>query len=123
MGNARITKVHSTHQKSGEEQSAKQNNKTYNACRLVIDVSHSCINRFRKLLVRFEKLKGLYRNFAFKTGILTVVKSSSKKAIAKHYNPNRSYYRTTFSQTSSPLPPIPVSSCMKNRFLIGLINS
>jgi transposase len=33
----------------------------YKARRRVIEVSHSWINRFRKLLVRFEKLTASYR--------------------------------------------------------------
>jgi transposase len=44
----------------GEEQSAKRGNKAYKARRWVIEASHSWINRFRKLLVRFEKLKTSY---------------------------------------------------------------
>ncbi|MDR2103743.1 MAG: transposase, partial [Treponema sp.] len=39
----------------------KKNDRTYKARRWVVEVSHSWINRFRKLLVRFEKLKTSYR--------------------------------------------------------------
>jgi transposase len=44
----------------GEEKSEKKNNREYKARRWIIEVSHSWINRFRKLLVRFEKLNSSY---------------------------------------------------------------
>ena len=40
----------------GEERQEKKNNPTYKARRYVVEVAHSWFNRFRKLLVRFEKL-------------------------------------------------------------------
>lgn len=40
----------------GEEIQEKKNNPTYKARRCVVEVAHSWFNRFRKLLVRFEKL-------------------------------------------------------------------
>lgn len=40
----------------GEEIQEKKNNPTYKARRYVVEVAHSWFNRFRKLLVRFEKL-------------------------------------------------------------------
>jgi transposase len=44
----------------GEENSEKKKNTGYKARRWIIEVSHSWINRFRKLLVRFEKLEASY---------------------------------------------------------------
>jgi transposase len=43
-----------------EESTEKANNPEYRARRWIVEVSHSWINRFRKLLVRFEKLKSSY---------------------------------------------------------------
>jgi transposase len=43
-----------------EERTEKTNTSGYRARRWVVEVSHSWINRFRKLLVRFEKLKSSY---------------------------------------------------------------
>jgi len=40
----------------GEEIQEKKNNPAYKARRYVVEVAHSWFNRFRKLLVRFEKL-------------------------------------------------------------------
>lgn len=40
----------------GEEIQEKKNNPNYKARRYVVEVAHSWFNRFRKLLVRFEKL-------------------------------------------------------------------
>jgi putative transposase len=40
----------------GEEIQEKKINPTYKARRYVVEVAHSWFNRFRKLLVRFEKL-------------------------------------------------------------------
>lgn len=40
----------------GEEIREKKNNPGYRARRWVVEVSHSWFNRFRKLLVRYEKL-------------------------------------------------------------------
>jgi putative transposase len=39
----------------GEEQREKREIPGYRACRWVVEVCHSWVNRFRKLLVRFEK--------------------------------------------------------------------
>jgi hypothetical protein len=58
MGNAHITRMH---QKPGKEQAANKNNKAYKVRPWAIDISHSWINCFSKLPVRFEKLKGLYK--------------------------------------------------------------
>jgi transposase len=44
----------------GEERAEKTHNPGYKARRWIVEVSHSWINRFRKLLVRFEKLKSSY---------------------------------------------------------------
>jgi transposase len=44
----------------GAEQLEKKNNGSSKARRWIVEVSHSWINRFRKLLVRFEKLKTSY---------------------------------------------------------------
>jgi transposase len=41
----------------GAEQLEKKNNGACKARRWIVEVSHSWINRFRKLPVRFEKLK------------------------------------------------------------------
>lgn len=45
----------------GEEIQAKENNPQYRARRWVVEVSHAWLNRFRKLLVRFEKTDRSYR--------------------------------------------------------------
>jgi len=39
----------------GEEKNEKENNPGFKARRWVVEVTHSWVNRFRKLLVRFEK--------------------------------------------------------------------
>jgi len=44
----------------GEEIREKKNNPSYKARRWVVEVSHSWFNRFRKLLVRYEKLTATY---------------------------------------------------------------
>ena len=44
----------------GEEIQEKKNNPSYKARRWVVEVSHSWFNRFRKLLVRYEKLNATY---------------------------------------------------------------
>ena len=44
----------------GEENTEKIQNPEHKARRWVVEVSHSWINRFRKLLVRFEKLTTSY---------------------------------------------------------------
>lgn len=49
----------------GEEQSEKKNNPDFKARRWVVEVCHSWINRFRKLLVRFEKLASSYKGLLF----------------------------------------------------------
>lgn len=41
----------------GEERQAKRHNPRYRARRWVVERTHSWLNRFRKLLVRFEKLE------------------------------------------------------------------
>jgi transposase len=45
----------------GEERGAKEQNPVYKARRWVVEVSHSWMNRFRKLLVRYEKLTTTYK--------------------------------------------------------------
>jgi transposase len=44
----------------GEEKTEQKQNPEYKARRWVVEVTHSWINRFRKLLVRFEKLTTSY---------------------------------------------------------------
>jgi transposase len=44
----------------GEEIREKKDNPSYKARRWVVEVTHSWFNRFRKLLVRFEKLTKTY---------------------------------------------------------------
>jgi transposase len=44
----------------GEEIQEKKANPAYKARRWVVEVSHSWFNRFRKLLVRYEKLTDTY---------------------------------------------------------------
>ena len=45
----------------GQEKSNKEQNPTYKARRWVVEVTHSWMNRFRKLLVRYEKLTTSYK--------------------------------------------------------------
>ena len=45
----------------GEEKSSKEQNPTYKARRWVVEATHSWMNRFRKLLVRYEKLDKTYK--------------------------------------------------------------
>ena len=44
----------------GEEIQEKKNNPSFRARRWVVEVTHSWFNRFRKLLVRYEKLTETY---------------------------------------------------------------
>ena len=44
----------------GEERKEKQSNANFKARRWVVEVTHSFFNRFRKLLVRFEKKANNY---------------------------------------------------------------
>ena len=44
----------------GEEKTERIHNRDHKARRWVVEVSHSWINRFRKLLVRYEKLTRSY---------------------------------------------------------------
>ena len=44
----------------GEEVEAKKKNPRYRARRWVVERAHSWLNRYRKLLVRFEKLAASY---------------------------------------------------------------
>lgn len=44
----------------GEEIQEKRNNPEWKARRWVVEVSHSWFNRFRKILVRYEKLADTY---------------------------------------------------------------
>jgi len=44
----------------GEEVEAKRKNPRYRARRWVVEQTHSWLNRYRKLLVRFEKLAASY---------------------------------------------------------------
>jgi putative transposase len=46
--------------KRGEEIQEKKSNPTWRARRWVVEVSHSWFNRFRKILVRYEKLSDTY---------------------------------------------------------------
>jgi len=45
----------------GEEKTSKEQNPEYKARRWVVEVTHSWMNRFRKLLVRYEKLDKTYK--------------------------------------------------------------
>jgi putative transposase len=45
----------------GEEKSSKEQNPACKARRWVFEVTHSWMNRFRKLLVRYEKLDKTYK--------------------------------------------------------------
>ena len=45
----------------GEEKNEKEHNPTYKARRWVVEVTHSWMNRFRKLNVRYEKLSSTYK--------------------------------------------------------------
>ncbi len=44
----------------GQEKMEKENNPKFKARRWVVEVSHSWVNRFRKLLIRFEKTDASY---------------------------------------------------------------
>jgi len=44
----------------GEEIDEKKRNPGDKSRRWVVEVSHSCFNRFRKILVRYEKLNTTY---------------------------------------------------------------
>jgi transposase len=44
----------------GEEIHEKKTNPSYKARRWIVEVAHSWFNRFRKLLVRYEKLNNTY---------------------------------------------------------------
>jgi len=44
-----------------EEKSTKEQNPRYKARRWVVEATHSWMNRFRKLLVRYEKLDKTYK--------------------------------------------------------------
>ena len=44
----------------GEEIQEKRNNPSWKARRWVVEVSHSWFNRFRKIIVRYEKLSDTY---------------------------------------------------------------
>jgi transposase len=44
----------------GEEQAEHRSTSGYKARRWIVEAAHSWINRFRKLLVRYEKLKTSY---------------------------------------------------------------
>ena len=48
-----------------EEVQEKRDNPNYKARRWVVEVSHSWFNRFRKILVRFEKLNERYEALLF----------------------------------------------------------
>jgi transposase len=45
----------------GEEKSAQEQHPTYKARRWVVEATHSWMNRFRKLLVRYEKVDRTYK--------------------------------------------------------------
>ena len=48
-----------------EEFQEKKDNPNYKARRWIVEVSHSWFNRFRKILVRFEKLNERYEALLF----------------------------------------------------------
>jgi transposase len=59
--NTIISKGYIPHvKKRGEEIQEKKSNPTWKARRWVVEVSHSWFNRFRKILVRYEKLSDTY---------------------------------------------------------------
>ena len=45
----------------GEEKNTKDHDPTHKARRWAVEVTHSWMNRFRKLLVRYEKLTDTYK--------------------------------------------------------------
>ena len=51
--------------KLNEEFQEKKDNPNYKARRWIVEVSHSWFNRFRKILVRFEKLNERYEALLF----------------------------------------------------------
>jgi transposase len=56
-----VSKGYIPHVKTrGEEIQEKRNNPGWKARRWVVEVSHSWFNRFRKILVRYEKLADTY---------------------------------------------------------------
>ena len=56
-----VSKGYIPHVKTrGEEIQKKRNNPGWKARRWVVEVSHSWFNRFRKILVRYEKLADTY---------------------------------------------------------------
>ena len=56
-----VSKGYIPHVKTrGEEMQEKRNNLGWKARRWVVEVSHSWFNRFRKILVRYEKLADTY---------------------------------------------------------------
>jgi transposase len=56
-----VAKEYIPHVKTrGEEVQEKKTNPSWKARRWVVEVSHSWFNRFRKILVRYEKLKDTY---------------------------------------------------------------
>jgi len=56
-----VSKGYTPHVRTrGEEIQEKKANPTWKARRWVVEVSHSWFNRFRKILVRYEKLTDTY---------------------------------------------------------------
>lgn len=56
-----VSKGYTPHVRTrGEEIQEKKTNPTWKARRWVVEVSHSWFNRFRKILVRYEKLTDTY---------------------------------------------------------------
>ena len=56
-----VSKRYTPHVRTrGEEIQEKKTNPTWKARRWVVEVSHSWFNRFRKILVRYEKLTDTY---------------------------------------------------------------
>jgi hypothetical protein len=49
----------------GEEKGSKEQNPAYKAGQWVVEATHSWMNRFRKLLVRYEKLGKTYKGSAY----------------------------------------------------------
>jgi transposase len=53
--------MYSPYQKQGQKKTERTHNPTYRAQRWVVEAAHFWIKRFRKLLVRYEKLTCSYK--------------------------------------------------------------
>ena len=60
----------------GEEQSTIAQDPTYKARRWVVEVTHSWMNRFRKLLVRYEKLTTTYKALLMLSGAFIALRKA-----------------------------------------------